>query len=366
MMGNKNSHESSPHATPKGSILRRIKSRSRVKETSSQSFNTAPESTQRETPAAIQDKSLRRPDPVHSPSKQQDAPATDDLGRPFFGQAYSTKDSRSVGELTSPNLTLPSPMSLRNDPRPIVPFTASSEEVVKPIASETSTIRHNVSEPGVASRTSLANPAPPPSRSRSPSLTALSPEISQLLSSVNSTFAKVASPYAAHPHSIPVPPLKKSQLLCFQNHGDMVAENKIKHAVPCMACKISDTSMRWRCRFCEVWICGRCMTHLLRIEGRRLPVLLKWIEEADSRRRKEYRPRPVHQTGQVERGENSRRGGHAESIASGGTGGRSGVQYRPSVTGHPQTSSERIDSEAAVVRQMERDKLADLGNIQSP
>ena len=118
----------------------------------------------------------------------------------------------------------------------------------------------------------------------------------------------------------PVPMLGKSHLQCFQNHSHMTARHRICNPTPCMVCHVMDPQVQWRCCFCDLRICPRCMAGLAAVRGRKLTTFLKSFERAD---------------------------------------GKGKVQQEKE---HPVIESQKVEEEASIARKLERCRL-DAGDI---
>lgn len=263
-MGNKRST-----ASLKTALLKRKKSRLRVKASSSQSYTTQPESTQRDPSAQAEGELIQPPEPAHSASPPKEcAPQTHNIqDRSVFDLQYSTKPSS--GEPTAPELASKNPSAHQDDPQP---FIANSNTT-----SGATTLRPNTAEsPPITSET-LNNPAsrplqlqPPTSQSPPPP-----PETARPIPILLSQSAIYRKHFGLDPVAPPVPPLKTNHFQCYHHHRKMHKTNESGYTIPCMTCKILDRDIRWRCSFCDLRICERCMYFLSKTPGRELYMFLE-------------------------------------------------------------------------------------------
>lgn len=72
-----------------------------------------------------------------------------------------------------------------------------------------------------------------------------------------------------------VAPIRRTHLLCYTAHGVMKKASKIRHPLPCMACKGERSPRLWRCTFCYLRICDRCKDALRSFDNNSLQRLLE-------------------------------------------------------------------------------------------
>ncbi|MCJ1233915.1 hypothetical protein MMC14_001873 [Varicellaria rhodocarpa] len=75
--------------------------------------------------------------------------------------------------------------------------------------------------------------------------------------------------------SFPTPSLTDIHFHCYQSHRNVKPSKNIYAPVPCMACHIDDFEIRWKCGWCCLRICARCMENLDHIKGRDLQMLIQ-------------------------------------------------------------------------------------------
>ncbi|MCJ1391210.1 hypothetical protein MMC18_004072 [Xylographa bjoerkii] len=73
----------------------------------------------------------------------------------------------------------------------------------------------------------------------------------------------------------PPPALTSIHLYCYQSHRNMNNSKNDIAQVPCMACKGDDKELRWKCSWCCLRICSRCMEILDDTKDRSLNGLLQ-------------------------------------------------------------------------------------------
>ncbi|MCJ1322616.1 hypothetical protein MMC15_007965 [Xylographa vitiligo] len=73
----------------------------------------------------------------------------------------------------------------------------------------------------------------------------------------------------------PAPPLTAIHYCCYQSHRHMNNSKNDIAQVPCMACKVDDKETRWKCSWCCLRICKRCMEVLEDTKNRDLRALLQ-------------------------------------------------------------------------------------------
>ena len=78
----------------------------------------------------------------------------------------------------------------------------------------------------------------------------------------------------------PTPPLTSIHFHCYQSHRYVKASKNKYSPVPCMICHADDFEIRWKCGWCCLRICTRCMQRLDHTKGRDLKELLDNITQA--------------------------------------------------------------------------------------
>ncbi|MCJ1292397.1 hypothetical protein MMC34_003947 [Xylographa carneopallida] len=73
----------------------------------------------------------------------------------------------------------------------------------------------------------------------------------------------------------PAPPLTGIHFACYQSHCHMNNSKNDIAQVPCMACDVDDKEIRWKCSWCCLRICNRCMVVLEETKNRDLRTLLQ-------------------------------------------------------------------------------------------
>ncbi|MCJ1438346.1 hypothetical protein MMC27_007734 [Xylographa pallens] len=73
----------------------------------------------------------------------------------------------------------------------------------------------------------------------------------------------------------PAAPLTFIHRACYQSHRHMNNSKNDIAQVPCMACQVDDKEIRWKCSWCCLRICNRCMEVLEGIKDRDLGALLQ-------------------------------------------------------------------------------------------
>ncbi|MCJ1287766.1 hypothetical protein MMC26_007118 [Xylographa opegraphella] len=73
----------------------------------------------------------------------------------------------------------------------------------------------------------------------------------------------------------PAPPLTSIHFSCYQSHCNMNNSKNDIAQVPCMVCKVDDKEVRWKCSWCCLRICNRCMDVLGETKDRNLEALLQ-------------------------------------------------------------------------------------------
>lgn len=119
------------------------------------------------------------------------------------------------------------------------------------------------------------------SRPSSSSTTSKHPTLNRPLSSSESL------PFRSHPffpfrvpklEKVPAPPLLPSHFDCYQSHRRMLVSRNIHCPIPCMVCRLEDEQVRWKCIWCCLRVCGRCMESLDKIRRRDLHTLVSKLE----------------------------------------------------------------------------------------
>lgn len=72
----------------------------------------------------------------------------------------------------------------------------------------------------------------------------------------------------------PPPPLTYVHFHCFQFHQNMNLSKNDLAPVPCMTCRTDDSELRWKCSWCCLRICIKCMESLEGSQGRNLETLI--------------------------------------------------------------------------------------------
>ncbi|MCJ1420510.1 hypothetical protein MMC32_006867 [Xylographa parallela] len=73
----------------------------------------------------------------------------------------------------------------------------------------------------------------------------------------------------------PAAPLTFIHRACYQSHRHMNNSKNDIAQVPCMACQVDDKEIRWKCSWCCLRVCNRCMEVLEGIKDRDLGALLQ-------------------------------------------------------------------------------------------
>lgn len=76
------------------------------------------------------------------------------------------------------------------------------------------------------------------------------------------------------PTGFPIPPLTIVHFSCYQSHANMTPSKNIHAPVPCVVCGVDDTETRYKCSWCCLRICRKCMAVLEEDEKRDLKGLV--------------------------------------------------------------------------------------------
>jgi len=82
---------------------------------------------------------------------------------------------------------------------------------------------------------------------------------------------------------IPAPKLTVIHLQCYQFHKNIRESSNVHAPVPCTTCHVEDKEIRWRCTWCCLRICGRCMEKLSSVPDRDLKRMLAVKEKERSK-----------------------------------------------------------------------------------
>jgi len=75
------------------------------------------------------------------------------------------------------------------------------------------------------------------------------------------------------------PPLATKNFMCMQRHRAMYRDNNIHCPLSCQTCHKQDTEIRWKCKWCYLRVCNKCMSYLSE-NDRDLERLLDYLEHS--------------------------------------------------------------------------------------
>ena len=177
---------------------------------------------------------------------------SDTLSRPDLLSAHSRN--------TSETLTITSEPRIMRSPQPQKSYAAA--KILTPTPSP----------PPLTDRSQQASPQTSPIQSPS-ALTSPAAKLSN-------QFPNLSTP--ATPGKIfQGPELSIIHFDCYQNHAQMRNSKNILCPVACMICRKKEMGPRWRCTWCCLGACGRCMQVLTSIPGRNLRICLERIGKRD-------------------------------------------------------------------------------------
>jgi len=82
------------------------------------------------------------------------------------------------------------------------------------------------------------------------------------------------------PIPITAPPLTITHYKCYQNHRSIIPSPNTYCPVPCMTCGDSSVAQCWKCTFCMLRVCPRCMAEFAH-RKKSLESLLGWLRAVD-------------------------------------------------------------------------------------
>ncbi|MCJ1478427.1 hypothetical protein MMC13_007107 [Lambiella insularis] len=98
---------------------------------------------------------------------------------------------------------------------------------------------------------------------------------SKILVDDEGPFTRRLFPQDGYVHRLtPPPPLTHIHFRCFQSHQNMNPSKNDLAPVPCMTCHADDSELRWKCSWCCLRICVKCMEILEGTTGRNLDTLI--------------------------------------------------------------------------------------------
>ena len=123
-----------------------------------------------------------------------------------------------------------------------------------------------------------------------PVLLSSEPTIDDNANDMDTSLSSVFSMQSNSKRPTPAPPLSSIHFSCYQSHRNMNNSRNDIAQVPCMACHVDDKELRWKCSWCCLRICNRCMEVLDEAKDRDLSTLLQ------TRQKRGLANRPWHST----------------------------------------------------------------------
>ncbi|KAL8817464.1 MAG: hypothetical protein Q9223_003706 [Gallowayella weberi] len=215
-------------------------------------------------------KQMGTPSPTSSPSLGSSGSVT-------LLKQSADNDGASSPEDETLEITLPEPSKTADN----IQYLSLSLDAVSP--SEASTVT-----PGILNIPSPPPQTPPISRQASPLPPHQpSPSISPRQQSSSRPLSAASMTWRPHPlfpsqparlDRVPAPRLRPIHFACYQMHRKMVCSQNVHHSVPCMSCGTEDDEERWKCVWCCLRICRKCMDTLNKDDGKDLIAVLKQLD----------------------------------------------------------------------------------------
>ncbi|MCJ1382520.1 hypothetical protein MMC17_005633 [Xylographa soralifera] len=204
---------------------------------------------------------LPQDDEIESPSRT----SSSDSDVLFCFQGPQPSDQVSSDSVVLPVVQVKQPMRPHTPGKPSTGLNVLTAMTSKPIICENPFVSKSLDTAGRAARLNAKEKVTP----------VLIPPAKPTIDDKEMTLPNVFITQKKNNRPTPAPPLTSIHFSCYQSHRNMNSSKNDVAQVPCMACKVDDKEIRWKCSWCCLRICKRCIEVLDETKDRDLGALLQ-------------------------------------------------------------------------------------------